>query len=301
DDTYRVRVVNNVFQTYSNGTGASATPNTGNVNKTWFVSHETSTPVSATLKLGWAATQQGETFRSVTAYVDHYNTTTNTWDGLPANKGSFADDGQLAVQRTGISSFSPFAVTSNAAGPLPVRLVAFGAQRSAATVVCTWTTASEQNSSHFTVERSLAGAAFEALGTLNGQGTQATAHTYSFVDERPAAGLAYYRLRQVDTDGTATYSPVVAVAGAAAAARASLAAAPNPSAGLFELLTTLTAPAQVELAVYNTLGQPVLTTRQALPAGSATLPLDLRAQPAGVYVVRLQGATEPLALRLLKQ
>jgi hypothetical protein len=40
---------------------------------------------------------------------------------------------------------------------------------------------------------------------------------------------------------------------------------------------------------------------QALPAGATALPLDIQAQPAGVYVVRLQGAAEPLTLRVLKQ
>jgi hypothetical protein len=301
DDTYRVRVVNNVFQAYNNGTGATPSTNTGNVNKTWYVSHETSTPVLATLKLGWADAQQGEAFTPARAYIDHYDTSKNTWDGIPSSRGAFADNGQLAVQRAGISNFSPFAVTSNTAGPLPVQLVAFDVQRTTAAVVCTWATASEQHNSHFVVERSLAGTAFEALGTVAGHGTQATAHTYSFVDRQPVASVAYYRLRQVDTDGTATYSPIVAVAGAASSGEASLTAAPNPSTGLFNLLTTLAAPAQVEIAVYNTLGRPVLTVRQTLPAGTTTLPLDLQAQPAGVYVVRLQGAAEPLTLRVLKQ
>jgi hypothetical protein len=147
------------------------------------------------------------------------------------------------------------------------------------------------------VERSLDGTRFEALGKVAGHGTSAAAHSYTFVDAQPAAGPAYYRLRQVDTDGTASFSPVAVVQGGEMVASA-LTAVPNPSAGQFALLTNFPASTALRGAVVNMLGQRVLSVNEVVPAGAASLPLDLSAQPAGVYLVQLQGLT---TLRLLKQ
>jgi len=180
-------------------------------------------------------------------------------------------------------------------------LVSFEARRVDATVACAWATASEARNSHFVVERSLDGARFAALGTVAGQGTSAAAHTYAFVDAQPAAGVAYYRLRQVDTDGTASYSPVAVVQGGEVATPAEIVAVPNPSTGQFALQINLPASAALRGTVLNMLGQSVLTLNEQLPAGPASLPLDLRAQPAGVYLVQLLGPAGTTTLRLLKQ
>ncbi|MVN76409.1 hypothetical protein GO988_08735 [Hymenobacter sp. HMF4947] len=306
DETYRVRAIDNVYAAYNNpGTNANAvwtssgTPltNTANVNTTWFISHETSATVAATLKLGWNTNKQGSSFVQGSAYIDHYST---KWDGVIQDAGATTPDGtgQSTVQRTGVSNFSPFAITSNpSSGPLPVQLVAFEAQRAGATVACTWTTASEQNNDHFVVERSLNGEDFAPLGTVAGYGSSAQAHTYTFVDKRPATGLAYYRLQQVDGDGSASYSPIVAVRTGKAA---TLVAVPNPSTGQFSLQTDYSAPTQVQALVQNAMGQNILSASQLVPAGPSALPLDLSGQPAGVYLVQLLGPTGPATLRLLK-
>jgi hypothetical protein len=139
------------------------------------------------------------------------------------------------------------------------------------------------------------------LGTVAGQGTSAAAHTYTFVDAQPAAGAAYYRLRQVDTDGTASYSPVVVVQSGEVAAPTEIVAVPNPSTGQFALLINLPASGQLRGTVVNMLGQSVLVLNEQLPAGAARLPLDLSAQPAGVYLMQLLGPAGPTTLRLLKQ
>jgi len=95
-----------------------------------------------------------------------------------------------------------------------VVLAAFAAKAAGTAVDVTWRTASERNNSHFVVERAAQGKdSFIALGRVEGSGTSG-ARSYSFRDDKAAATQAstlYYRLRQVDLDGTQTYSPVVAV------------------------------------------------------------------------------------------
>jgi hypothetical protein len=127
---------------------------------------------------------------------------------------------------------SAFAVelTPAASGqPLPVTLRAFTGQRQAPTTVrLQWQTASEVKSRGFAVQRQTrSGEAFETLKLLPGQGAAQLPASYEFLDTAAPAATTYYRLQQLDLDGTATYSPVVAVAGSSAGA--SLTAWPVPA------------------------------------------------------------------------
>lgn len=94
---------------------------------------------------------------------------------------------------------------------LPVELLSFGASAKPEHVDVLWTTASERNSSHFMVQRSADGERFIDLGRVEAAGTSTQTIDYAFMDEAPLEGLSYYRLDQVDLDGTRKYSPVVTV------------------------------------------------------------------------------------------
>ena len=95
--------------------------------------------------------------------------------------------------------------------PLPVQLMTFTARGAGPVSVLNWATATEYNNDYFAVERSADGLAFALLGQVAGAGTSSSLRSYSFTDERPPVAVAYYRLRQVDYVGAATYSPVVSV------------------------------------------------------------------------------------------
>ncbi|GAB3526649.1 hypothetical protein GCM10027443_02070 [Pontibacter brevis] len=99
---------------------------------------------------------------------------------------------------------------------LPVELVRFTARNSGAAVQLQWLTASEIQNDYFLVERSANGYSFESIGRVAGKGTTTQGAAYSFMDEYPMAGVSYYRLKQVDEDGSYSFSAVVAVNRAAA-------------------------------------------------------------------------------------
>jgi hypothetical protein len=182
---------------------------------------------------------------------------------------STATDGQLRIT----------ALTD--AAPLPVQLTSFTATAQISAVALAWHTASEVNSDRFEVERSTDGATFNKLAAVAAQGTTAASHTYAYLDARLPAGTTtlYYRLRQVDLDGTFSYSPVRSVR--LAEASAGLSVFPNPSRGA----ATLTgATAQVPVQVFDAVGRAVYTTTTA---ADGTARLDLPAGlPGGVYIVR---------------
>ncbi|MEZ4806841.1 MAG: T9SS type A sorting domain-containing protein [Flavobacteriales bacterium] len=94
---------------------------------------------------------------------------------------------------------------------LPVELVHFEAIPDPRSVELTWTTASELNSDHFVVERSVDGGTFEEAVRHAAAGTSAQLVHYSASDHAPMKGLSYYRLRQVDLDGTWAVSRTEAV------------------------------------------------------------------------------------------
>lgn len=101
------------------------------------------------------------------------------------------------------------------AQPLPVQLTAFRAQAGETGVTLNWETASELNSRYFDVERSAdKEKQFVAVGRVEAAGTTSAGRSYMLLDasvrEQPA-GTYYYRLHQVDEDGTSTYSQVQAV------------------------------------------------------------------------------------------
>lgn len=99
--------------------------------------------------------------------------------------------------------------------PLPVSLLYFRAQPQPATagranrIALSWATTWEQDANRFEVQRSRDGTEFGTIGQLPARGTTDSRQVYTFSDDWPDAGTTYYRLRQVDHDGTATYSNVV--------------------------------------------------------------------------------------------
>jgi hypothetical protein len=93
---------------------------------------------------------------------------------------------------------------------LPVELTHFSAKPMSQHINLSWSTASEKNNAYFAIERSRNGVDFSPIGQVKGNGTTQSAHDYGFVDTDVATeGVYYYRLKQVDTDGTATYSAVL--------------------------------------------------------------------------------------------
>ncbi|MBD2757173.1 T9SS type A sorting domain-containing protein [Spirosoma sp. BT704] len=117
------------------------------------------------------------------------------------------------------------------AAPLPVEFVVYdGKWVEGAGNQLTWITSWEKGTSHFLIERSSDAISFEAVGRVAALGNSSTNQRYSFVDKGPSSGLWYYRLKQVDLDGTYTHSQIIAVR-IGNESLESLTISPNPSSG----------------------------------------------------------------------
>jgi hypothetical protein len=182
-------------------------------------------------------------------------------------------------------------------GSLPVQLTAFSATAAPGRAVrLDWTTASEVNNDYFEVQRSLDGHAFEVAGRVRGNGSSLQAHTYSFVDAAPGTATTYYyRLRQVDHDGTSSFGPVQVVTLGLKGSAFQLTAVPNPTtSGNLQVQVQYAGPATTSavLTIRSLLGQTVLAQPVTLQPGTTTLAPAAPLAP-GVYWLSLSGEAMP--------
>jgi hypothetical protein len=94
---------------------------------------------------------------------------------------------------------------------LPVKLISFDAIKFGSDARIFWTTAEEENNSHFQVLHSTDGINFTPIGVVQGSGNSSSAIDYSFIHTDPSDGENYYRLVQYDLDGKSEYSPIVSL------------------------------------------------------------------------------------------
>lgn len=168
-----------------------------------------------------------------------------------------------------------FEAFSTPVAPLPVVLTKFQGKATSTGAALQWETASELTTSHFVVERaSGATSNFRAIGRVGSAGTSSQRHQYQFLDGT-LAQLSYYRLRQVDLDGTETFSPVVVVQTEVV----TLAAYPNPVTSLLTVLGSVGTTFIIMDQAGRQVGSATITEN--------TLPqLDVSNLPAGLYFVQ---------------
>ncbi len=161
---------------------------------------------------------------------------------------------------------------------LPVELTRFSAVNKGQNIQLSWETATELNNDYFSVEHSLDGRHFTAIGTVSGHGTTSIPQSYRFEHLRPAAGKHYYRLQQVDFDGQYEYSKVVTVD---LFGGSDLEIFPNPVSGAL----TVNASDQIDLMIdiYHLDGR--LAISRLVQSGA---PIEMNQLPSGTYFVKFR-------------
>ncbi|MEQ9467315.1 MAG: T9SS type A sorting domain-containing protein [Ekhidna sp.] len=134
---------------------------------------------------------------------ESYGNANANYSGMSASSGSIVSDTDL--------SFSTNFITlgSNEPVPLPVELLMFEGKIEDNKTYLTWQTASEVNNDYFEVMHSIDGENFKTVGTVQGSGNSNEVLTYNFVHSSPAIGINYYRLKQVDFDGTTEFHEII--------------------------------------------------------------------------------------------
>jgi hypothetical protein len=185
--------------------------------------------------------------------------------------------------------------------PLPVSLISFtGSVDTRNLATLHWATASERNTAYFALERSADGSIFAEVDRVTTGGNSSQALAYQWADQQPLARATYYRLRQVDLDGTAYYSSVVTLTPTTMLSR-QVDVYPNPSAGQnVQIRLQGYSGESLTLLLVDALGRTLLT--QPLKTDEVQL-LTLIALPLGLapgtYTLTIAGGGRPIHKHLI--
>ena len=184
------------------------------------------------------------------------------------------------------------------ASALPVNLTSFKGRLDNGKAELTWTTAAEHNNSHFEIERSANGQAYDKVGSVQGNG--GTNNVYQFTDNGPLAAINYYRLKQVDIDGQSTYSKALVLRSDIGAITAK--AAPSPFLSFINLSYKLQKEERISIRLIDFAGRVLKTWSTRGDVGTNTINLNgLENVPKGNYTLELTGETVSFRQQVLKQ
>lgn len=176
-------------------------------------------------------------------------------------------------------------------GIIPVELAAFAAKANGNTVTLNWATATETNNRGFEIQKKTGNGEFATIGFVAGNGTTTIGKTYSYTDKNVNVGTHSYRLRQVDLDGTSSYSGIAEVNVVRPNVYAMNQNFPNPFNPSTAVNFSLAVDGKVSLKVFNVLGQEVATlVNGAMSAGNHTVTFDASNLQSGVYFARIEAA-----------
>ncbi len=181
-------------------------------------------------------------------------------------------------------------------GPLPVALMDFEASLQNNSVVLTWHTASEQNLSHFVVERSSDGLSFSPIGTVAASGNSTIRLAYTSLDRQPLQGVNFYRLQLVNSDGKVTLSKIVAVT---IGQQFIVRVFPNPASNL--LLVQLHASGQEAFfEITDAAGRKVQGGTISLN-NNISFSLDVSHLAKGAYTLTIKTTSQTISRQFLKE
>ncbi len=170
-------------------------------------------------------------------------------------------------------------------GVVPVELTSFAAAVSENGVALSWQTATETNNRGFEVERSIDNSAYNLVGFVDGFGTTTEKRNYIYTDKITAPGNYYYRLKQIDFDGSYEYSNVVEVDFSGISNYEIMQNYPNPFNPSTQIEFAIPVDAKVSIKVFSVLGQEVANlTNNQFAAGSHKVNFDASRLTTGTYI-----------------
>jgi predicted outer membrane repeat protein len=177
--------------------------------------------------------------------------------------------------------------------PLPVELARLDARLEDGAVSVQWTTLSETENAGFAVQRKRQDGGWKQVGFVGGAGTTTQPQSYSLVDRDIPfeADSLSYRLRQVDTDGSGSFSDAVTVRRGAPSLKL-LSTYPNPARQQATVRYAVPERQEITIRLHDVLGREVRTLVRSRKEGRQKLSLDVGGLSSGVYFLRLQSGGE---------
>ncbi len=186
---------------------------------------------------------------------------------------------------------------------LPVKLTSFTGVNKNNTITLNWQTAYEQNSSHYSIQRSVDGVNFTDVGRVAANGISNIPLNYSYNDILPASvkmhKTVFYRLKSVDTDGNYGNSDIVALQ--LDKTDIQLLVSPNPAKDVLQVQTASGLSGNGVLSITDITGRQVYRRDIKLETGSNTIPVNISLFGPGIYIVRLINGSESHVKQFVKE
>jgi trimeric autotransporter adhesin len=190
---------------------------------------------------------------------------------------------------------------TTATGSLPVKMTAFSGTKDNGTAVIKWTTVTELNNDHFDIQRSADGITYQTIGTVAGAMNSYRSLAYSFIDETPNKGINYYRLNQIDRDGTSTLSNVISLNFAKEIQATTISAWPIPANDYITLELNNEFTTTAHIVIRDVIGKVIYEETILADEAGYNHPISLENFQSGVYFMEVgQNAEKLQSIKFIK-
>ncbi len=194
------------------------------------------------------------------------------------------------------------AANSNNNITLPVKLLSFNGITKNSDVILKWVTVSEINNKGFEVERSFDAKIFKTIGFVKGAGNSNATINYNLLDAGVLnnSPLVYYRLKQIDFDGTISYSQIIRIS-VNGESKNSVAVFPNPFTNDFNISFVSNVEGNITYDILDIQGKVIVSKNEFVVQGSNTIVIDnCNNFNNGIYFVRFNINGETQVMKLFK-
>lgn len=221
------------------------------------------------------------------------NVTTTT---APGTGGTSCSGCPVASNPTNGGGPNNAGIISSTSGPLPVELLSFDGDQQEDRIRLYWSSSTEINNDRYIVERSNDAINFTSIGWVAAAGNSRMVTHYDLYDHHPLNGVNYYRLKQVDMDGSFSYSKTIAFSFENAV---SITMFPNPAGTGESIYLSLVRinSAFMDVEIYDVSGK-LLASKQIVPENGPVKLYDT-GLAKGVYLIRVTTGTSSLVKKLV--
>jgi hypothetical protein len=184
---------------------------------------------------------------------------------------------------------------------VPVHFLSFYAIKSGDDAKLNWTVENDQDNNYFEIQRSLNGISYSSIAKVNAMKNGKSLNTYELADPR-LSGLGstaiYYRIKQVDNNGTITYSAIRNLNLSLSLDAVNL--YPNPAKTVTKLVWDVQNPGKGTIVLRDAAGRQVQTISMELVKGINQRDINVSALPSGEYTVTVMGSNTKQTIKLSK-
>lgn len=274
------------FNCPNNATTGNACAANSVMDRWWDITP--SSAVTANITLSYLGTEN-----TLNAPYNTGNIGIQWWDGSGWALDNSASGSAVAVTAgvgnvtaNGLSQFCPF-VISSVSVPLPVEMVDMDVKCLGDGNLISWTTASENNSNYFIIEKSNDANEFTNIGRVNAAGESKVKLSYSFVDRTENTTLTYYRIKEVDVNGNVKKYKILSTQHCAI--KLSNIEIANTVDGKVFVTFNSEAKTEYTLGVYNLLGSLIKEEKISATEGLNKIRLDTQGIQSSVYLLKVSG------------